>query len=481
LEQADTARLGALGYESGFDRSLTIWQSFALGFTYLSPVVGAYGLFNVGLSSGGPPMIWSYTIAGVGQMLVCLVFGEVVSQFPIAGGVYPWARRLAGRRWAWMVGWVYGWAMFATIAGVAASAGPVLGGLFADSASNSQHTLISLGLLAATTLVNLAGTRTVARVAIIGFIAEITGALVLGTYLLVFHRHQPLAATVMTYGAARHGSYAQAFLSSLIVGMFCCYGFEACGDVAEETANPSVVIPRAMRMTIYIGISVSVFACLALLLAVPDMRAAVMHPEADTLAAIIKSAFGKTGSKAVTLIVLVSYVSCCLSLEAAASRLLYSFGRDRMIMFSRPLGQLSRRHHMPTMALIIAGLLPGVMISLGFWVSNLLEIMVNFAAVGIYVAFQMVVVAALFARARGWQPSGPFRLGRVAWMVNLMAFVYGIAAIINMLWPRLDGAPWYVNHAVSLTALAILIGGIAYLFSARPYRYGDAPAADARS
>ena len=34
--------------------------------------------------------------------------------------------------------------------------------------------------------------------------------------------------------------------------MFCYYGFEACGDVAEEL-DASRAIPKAMRMTIYIG------------------------------------------------------------------------------------------------------------------------------------------------------------------------------------------------------------------------------------
>lgn len=34
-------------------------------------------------------MIWTLLIAGAGQMLVALVFSEVVAQFPVAGGVYP--------------------------------------------------------------------------------------------------------------------------------------------------------------------------------------------------------------------------------------------------------------------------------------------------------------------------------------------------------------------------------------------------------
>jgi len=81
------------------------WANFSLGFTYLSPVVSTYTLFAVALADGGPPMIWSFLIAGAGQFLVALVFSEVVAQYPIAGGVYPWARRLWGQRWpGWRAG-----------------------------------------------------------------------------------------------------------------------------------------------------------------------------------------------------------------------------------------------------------------------------------------------------------------------------------------------------------------------------------------
>jgi len=47
---------------------------------------------------------------GVGQLLVCLIFGEIVSQFPISAVFIPGAR-LVGKRWAWMAGWIYGGAL----------------------------------------------------------------------------------------------------------------------------------------------------------------------------------------------------------------------------------------------------------------------------------------------------------------------------------------------------------------------------------
>jgi amino acid transporter len=99
VTDADAAQLRALGYTPQFDRSMSIWDNFALGFTYLSPVVGVYTIFAGAFAAGGPPMWWSYLLVGVGQLMVCLVFGEVVSQFPKSGGLYPWARRLVGRRW----------------------------------------------------------------------------------------------------------------------------------------------------------------------------------------------------------------------------------------------------------------------------------------------------------------------------------------------------------------------------------------------
>ena len=118
----DSEHLDVLGYEDSFNRSMTLWANFALGFTYLSPLVGVYSLFAVALTIGGPPSIWWIVIVGAGQLLVSLVFGEVVSQYPIHGGIYPWARRLWGRRYAWMAAWIYIWAMIVTITAVAGTA-----------------------------------------------------------------------------------------------------------------------------------------------------------------------------------------------------------------------------------------------------------------------------------------------------------------------------------------------------------------------
>jgi amino acid transporter len=193
----DAAQLKALGYESKFDRTMSKWENFSLGFTYLSPVVGVYTIFASAFIAGGPPMWWTYIGVGIGQLFVCLIFGEIVSQFPISGGLYPWARRLMGKRWAWMAGWVYAWALCCTMAGVATGVAPFLAQLFGMDSTPSQRRSSPWCLIVITTI-EFERHALLARVAMFGFVCELVGAIVVGIYLLMFARHQPLKVLVDT-------------------------------------------------------------------------------------------------------------------------------------------------------------------------------------------------------------------------------------------------------------------------------------------
>ena len=467
----DDAQLHRLGYQSAFDRSMGLWQNFALGFTYLSPVVGVYTLFAVSLSGGGPPMFWSYVIVGAGQLLVCLVFCEIVSEFPIAGGILPWARRLAGERWAWMAGWIYLCALWTTIAAVCVGAAPFLAALAGmPEASPVLVASTSLLLILVATALNLASTRLLARIAMFGFIAELVGALAVGGYLLLFERTQAIGVLFDTFAINVDGSYWPAFLAAALAGVFQYYGFEACGDLAEEVPNPSVRIPKAMRMTIYIGGTAAMFACLAFILAVPDMRAVVSGADKDPIGTILGKAFGPVGARLVILVVGISFLSCVLSLQAAASRLLFAFGRDGLIAGAETFGRVSPRTHLPSAALIACGVMPAVIVLIGFAKQDAVTAIISFAAIGIYIAFQMVVVAALRARLNGWIPAGAFSLGSWGTAVNVLALIYGVAAIINIGWPRTPDQPWYLDYGTIVSTLVVIAAGIIYLLVAYPKR-----------
>jgi amino acid transporter len=475
----DAAHLHALGYKSEFKRDMSPWANFSLGFTYLSPVVGIYTLFAYALATGGPPMIWSLVIVGVGQLLVALVFSEVVAQFPVAGGVYPWARRLWGRKYAWMTGWVYLMALLVTIASVTYGSGPFIAALFDIEATVNNTILFALALLALATVINFMGTKVLAKAAIIGFSAEIIGALVVGVWLLISHREHNLGVLFDSFGAGGDGNYLIAFAAAALIGVYQYYGFEACGDVAEEVPDPGRLIPKAMRRTIYIGGAAATFVCLSLILAVADIPAVIAGEDVDPVSTVLNEAFGPVGAKIILFIVLLSFLSCAMSLQAAASRLAYSYGRDDMIMGSSLLKKFSPTRHVPPYALILAAIIPAIIVIGSKISTDAITKIISFAAFGIYLGFQMVVLAALRARLKGWVPSGKYTLGRWGVPVNIAALAYGITAMINMAWPRTPDAPWYDNWIVALSAAVVVIVGLVYMTVHPLHDRSTAPYADA--
>lgn len=478
---ADAAHLAALGYsyDHQFKREMSFWGNVSLGFTYLSPVVGIYTLFAASMAAGGPPMIWSLLIVGVGQLLVALVFGEVVSNYPVAGGVYPWSRRLWGKKWGWTNGWVYAVALLATIAAVAYGAGPFLGALFGFQAGVATTVICALGILALATAINLGGTKVLSTVAMIGLIAELGGALVVGALLLVFARNNDFSVIFDSFGAGEGDNYFFAFAAAGLLGIFQYYGFEACGDVAEEIADPGRRIPKAMRMTIYIGGFAATFVCLSLILAVPDISAVINGTDTDPVSTALLGAFGPLGFKLVLAVVLVSFVSCVMSLQAAASRLVYSMSRDHMLPGHRWLSRWSDRLDVPPFALLVAAAIPGVIIVGSIVSENALVAIVSFASLGIYLGFQMVVLAALRARTKGWKPAGKFTLGRWGFVVNVAALAWGVIGMANIVWPRYPELPWYENWLILISAVVVLAVGLAYMALQRPHLNSHAPHGDA--
>jgi Amino acid transporters len=87
-----------------------------VAFTYLSPMVGIFSLFVLGLGAGGPAYIWLTWIPVAGMLLVALVFGELASHYPVAGALYQYSKYTVGRRFGWFVGWFYGIALLVTVA-----------------------------------------------------------------------------------------------------------------------------------------------------------------------------------------------------------------------------------------------------------------------------------------------------------------------------------------------------------------------------
>ncbi|WP_433259557.1 APC family permease (plasmid) [Streptosporangium sp. CA-135522] len=484
---SDDAYLRTLGYEERFDRRVSLWSNFALGFLYLSPLVGIIALFAQGLTTAGPPVVWWIIIAAGGQFLVSLVFGEVVSQYPIAGGLYQWARRLWSGPYAWMLSWIY---ISGVIIGITTTAifsadfvQALLHGNATDPGTAStpgEKFVIAIVVTVIGLLLNTTGSKTLARIAKVGLAAELSGIIVVGLYLLVFERHNSVSVFFDTMGTGGTGGYASPFLASALVGLLLFYGFEACGEVAEETPNPGRAIPRSMQMTVLIGGAAALFAFAGYVLAAPDLQGIVNGEITNPIPVILQSTLGTVGTKIFLVVALTSFLACVMGQQAAASRLIFSFARDDMFPRSTWFSKISTRTHVPVNALIAANVLPILLYVFIYYLPDSLFRIASFQMLAGYFAFQMVVFASLRARRKGWRPAGRFSLGRGGWPVSIAALAYGIFAMVMLAKPSGDANLAFYDRWISLIGFLIVAAtGLIYLLVAKPFRRSSAPEGDA--
>lgn len=98
--------------------------------------------------------------------------------------------------------------------------------------------------------------------------------------------------------------------------------------------------------------------------------------------------------------------------RAALSRLIFSFSRDRMLPGSEWMAKISK-NGVPDNAMVVSCLLPVIICVWVYFQPDNLSRITAFAVIGIYISFQMVVLAALRQRLKGWKPmgSGPLAVG----------------------------------------------------------------------
>jgi amino acid transporter len=159
-------------------------------------------------------------------------------------------------------------------------------------------------------------------------------------------------------------------------------------------------------------------------------------PIANTISAAFSSKLigNLTGGDIYLLVILASVFVCTLAIQGAATRLMFSMGRDGHLPLGRAWGHVNTRFRTPANAAIAVGIIAAIPILV---VGPVPAISISIAATGlIYVAYFMCNAGVLAARFRGW-PQKPawFNLGRWGKPVNILALIYGGLMILNIaLW-----------------------------------------------
>ncbi len=486
-QERDTADLARFGYKQELKRSLGLFSSFAVAFSYISPSTGIFTLFALGLTTLGGVFIWTWPVVALGQFLVALNFAEVSSHYPIAGSVFQWTKYLANRSYSWFTGWMYLFAGVITVSAVVATLPialiPALNGLGwhglgAGSASTLLHTqeIVALITLVVITVLNIFGVRLVAIINNTGVLFEILGMFVFAIVLMAFHNHQGFH--VVTNSAGFHVG-PSSFLAAMFMSLFVIYGFDTASTLAEETRNPRRAAPRAVLYSVIGAFVIGGVFLLGTLVAIPNLHTATSGLGWNP-AQVIEANFSTGFATLYLFVVSAAIFVCCLSILAATIRLCFGMSRDNQLPISGLLSRVSPSLHTPVWTCIVVALLAAVP-----FIKYAGVAIIAIAATGmIYLSYFLGNIVIMRARARGWpRVSAPFRLGRWGIVVNILALLYGGAMLVNFAWPRVASNPeprqtggllslglGFLNRIPILWTVAIviaLIGAIYYLLVGR--------------
>src|SRR5437773_12247246 len=184
-QERDSEDLARFGYSQELKRSLGLFSSFAVAFSYISPSTGIFTLFALGLTTLGGVFIWTWPVVALGQFIVALNFAEVSSHYPVAGSVFQWTKFLANRTYSWFTGWIYLFAGMLTVIAVVATLPlaliPALNGLgwhSLNAASLNTELVLALLPLVVITAQSIHRVRAVAIINNTGVVFEILGMFV---------------------------------------------------------------------------------------------------------------------------------------------------------------------------------------------------------------------------------------------------------------------------------------------------------------
>jgi len=485
----DVHDLARFGYKQELHRSLGSFSSFAAGFSYLSILTGVFELFAFGFGLGGPAFFWTWPMVFAGQFAVAFCFAEMSGQYPLAGSVYQWSKQIAQSLTSWLAGWIMVIGAIVTIAAVAVAyqvilpqistafeiAGtPADAGLYYTPGGAKNAVILGVGLVVFTTIVNCVGVRLMAMLNNIGVITEIVASTAL-ILLLAFHIKRGPGVVLQTAGtgAGHTLGYFGAFFAAALMSAYVFYGFDTAGSLAEETNNPRKYAPRAIIRAVAAVFVIGALLMLVGMMAVGNINASQLSSVG--LPYLVKSTLGPGLGDVFLACSGIAITVCCLAVQTACIRMLFSMARDGRLPFGGAIARVSGKSGTPIVPALLTGVLAIALLLANIGNQRVFTIITSVAIILFYIPYLLVTGPMLIRRLRGHWPHPEhgeyFSMGRWGLPVNAFAVLYGILMTINLAWPR--GAVygtdhWYFQYgAFVFTGVIVGVGLIYYAFTQR--------------
>ena len=425
--------LERFGYQQQFNRNFRRFASFAIAFSFISITTGIFTTYGFVLGKAGPLGIWTWPLVIVGQTMVALVFAALVSRIPLAGYSYQWMSRLANPYVGWLVGWfAFAFLVVDTVAVDYALGQTVIPALFGYTGTVDNTWAVTAFIVALQAVLICASTLWTSRVNNVAVGTEVVGIGGLTVLILVvgaiasklFWGHlfsKGVVAGTPNYFGFGSLTAVTPFVFAFLLGAFTIVGFEASGNLAEETDNPEHVVPRAMWLSVVLS-GVLGFAFLIAITAgtynIPLLTASTT-PVAD----IVKHVLGGPVGRIFLAFVTFSIFACGMVIFVTVSRLTWAMSRDQRFPGWQALRRVNTSVKTPLLATLSMGVL--IEVVLAVFARRTDSLFNLFSSATLMPAIIYFVTVVLYVATRNKLPAKRgFSLGAWEWPVVVVALVW---------------------------------------------------------
>ena len=261
-------------------KSLNLLQ---LTFASTGAIIGSGWLLGIYFSAKytGPSSIISWIAGGFAVILIALVYSELGSMLPLAGGIARYPKYTHGA----LLGFISSWILIisgAAVSSIEAEASVqylnyYIHGLYINSSLTPSGLLITFFILLLFFIINIFGVKIFAKT---------------NTFLTWFKLAIPvIVASVLTYAAFKSNNISSlnhysfmpygfgGMMKSISLGgiMFSFLGFRQAVELAGESKNPGRDVPLATIISVIIGIIIYGALSLSFIFAVPFVKSNHWH------------------------------------------------------------------------------------------------------------------------------------------------------------------------------------------------------------
>jgi amino acid transporter len=414
------AAVERLGYRSPLRRALGAIITVGVAVGCVSPIAATFINVPVFISSIGTDLLPEYLISAAIALALALIYSELGSIYPLAGGLYSVGLKVLGKPAGFLTLVVY------LVQAVFIPASVALGGaVYANLLVPAIPTVAwAVAFMLLSFILATAGIRTSGLSAFIfvGIEGLVLLVLTVGGFV---HVHPGTSIfenmAVVNKGVGPVG--LGAVLGAVAVGLFGYNGFDSALNFSEETLGTAREIGLGAVRAAVIVIVLEILPILGMLLAVPAM--ALIHSK-NAINLFGMTVLGPAGITVVEIGAVIAIFNATLTEVMQFSRILYASGRDGAwpVDVSRALSYVVPSTRTPIWSITVVVVL-GIVLD----IFSSLQNSITFIGVDLVVLYLIVAIAAVVSRLRDRSVERPYRMP--AWPIVVLVAIVGTIIVLT--------------------------------------------------